>query len=233
MKKILVTFLFSLILICNCIAQTTRKSNLQDTLAFRRYLSNNIGTVLDMESILTSYKQLKGQEEELVHRPSDVLWNDPFDSTTYNSMSGPITGATIVTPSGGGSESYSRMGKGTIPRSVRNHIHDKARAYFESIKDVEAEKAILVHNLQAFDSLSNNKPVCFAVIHQKYNGDIKAYVENLYNNSFMANEKTLKKFLRHPSSQKMRKDPVVQFSLSLALYELWVKEVREGNIKDK
>lgn len=233
MKTPFISFFLFFMFICGCTAQVVEKSISQDTLAFRQYMTNNIGTALDIENILSSYKRLKGQEEELVHRPSDRMWNDPFDSYTYNSLSGPITGATIVSPSDGGSDSYKRMGRGTIPRSVRRAIREKARAYFESVKDVRVEKAKLVHNLQAFDSLSNNKPVCFAQIHQKYGGDYKAYVDDLYSNSFMANEKALKKFLRHPSSQKLGRDPVVQFSLSLALYERWIMDVKEGKIKGK
>ena len=107
-------------------------------------------------------------------------------------------------------------------------LYDSAKAYRASYKDESVEKRRLVQALAAFDTAAANKPVFFSEIYGKFKGNIGKYVDHLYKHSILCNQRRMDKFVRYPKAEDLQKDPGVQFVIGMALYELWIKDVREG-----
>lgn len=92
----------------------------------------------------------------------------------------------------------------------------------------------LVRRLEIFDSLANTKPLFYSEIHsKKYNGDIRKYVKDLYDKSIMGNSKRLRRFCKKQRVKCLPADKGLQYTLGLALYELWIRQVREGKTGTK
>ncbi len=99
--------------------------------------------------------------------------------------------------------------------------------------NVEEAKEVLIKRLQRFDSLASHKPLFFSTIYTDYGGNITQYVNELYDTSIMGNKKVLRDFMKKPSTLAIQKDLGYQFSLSLALYEQWIAQVRNGEINEE
>ena len=95
----------------------------------------------------------------------------------------------------------------------------------------QAEMEDLIKRLELFSTRAQTKPLFFVDIQTKFKGNIRKYVKNLYKKSMMSNYDRLTDFLKKPRLKKIQTDPGVQMSISLALYELWIKDVREGKVK--
>ena len=109
-------------------------------------------------------------------------------------------------------------------------LYDSAKAYRASYTDRDAEKQRLVQALMAFDTAAVNKPVFFSEIYGKFRGNIGKYVDHLYRRSILCSMSRMDKFVRYPKAEDLQKDPGVQFVIGIALYELWIKDVREGRV---
>ena len=107
-----------------------------------------------------------------------------------------------------------------------------AKAYRASYADKGAEKRRLVQALTAFDTAAVNKPVFFSEIYGKFKGNIGKYVDHLYKHSILCSKSRMDKFVRYPKAEELQKDPGVQFVIGMALYELWIKDVREGRVAE-
>mgnify|MGYP000532515058 CR=1 FL=1 len=107
-----------------------------------------------------------------------------------------------------------------------------AKAYRASYKDEGVEKRRLVLALTAFDTVAVNKPVFFSEIYGKFKGNIGKYVDHLYKHSILCSKSRMDKFVRYPKAEELQKDPGVQFVIGMALYELWIKDVREGRVAE-
>lgn len=77
------------------------------------------------------------------------------------------------------------------------------RLYDRRKVNKKEEKALLVKNLEAFDSVSNNKPVFFALIHSKYKGNIRRYVNAMYRKSFLLNLDRLNDLYARPRAKTL------------------------------
>lgn len=117
------------------------------------------------------------------------------------------------------------------PDSLREPIRGLYRLYHRSA-NLEAEKAQLVRNLKAFDSASCVKPVFFLDIKKRYKGDIEKYVDDLYKKSLLINPRRMWCFNRFPSKKKLRRDLGIHFLLGIVFYEVWIRDVREGGVKN-
>ncbi len=200
----------------------------QDTLAFRQYLSDNIGTELSLNLIMRIYSTLAdtslqardyydypgfgdyGANYLLVGRDPEHTYYADADAA-YFSVPPPTF---IDNPK--------------FPLEFKEELKECARRYQR--KDRSAERTRLVENLLKFDSLANNKPIFFATIHSRYGGNIRKYVDDLYGKSIMGSKSRLFRFCRWPTARKLQADLSVQFAIGLALYELWIKQVRDGKI---
>ena len=119
-----------------------------------------------------------------------------------------------------------------LDKTLRNELLQDFEEQHPRNWNAEEAKAVLVRRLQHFDSLSTNKPLFFSTIYTDYGGDIAKYVDALYNTSIMGNKKTLRNFMRKPSTIAIQNDLGYQFSLSLALYEQWIAQVRNGEAEE-
>lgn len=107
-------------------------------------------------------------------------------------------------------------------RSYKKAMRRMALKYQEN--DMAQEKEALVANLRAADSLLTVKPTFFNVIRQKYDGDVRRYVDALFENSFMTSKRKLKKFLSRPRAEKLREDLALQFATGLQHYRLMLEQ---------
>ena len=119
------------------------------------------------------------------------------------------------------------------------HLHYR-RQLFQEYKSqhprgwkIEEAKAALVRRLQRFDSLAVHRPLFFSTIYTDYGGDIVKYVDALYETAIMAKKKNLRAFMCKPTPFAIQNDLGYQFSLSLALYEQWIAQVRNGEINEE
>ncbi len=203
----------------------------QDTLAFRTYLSDNIGTTIDVQRLINIYNRLNTRKsgDKEIYRTFPAYLGDGF------SYSGPVFHSdapdageqkVIVTWKNWGG--HWSVDNARFPDSLRMGLIHDARAYRDG-KDMNAEKARLVENLRKFDAASDNKPIFFATIYAQYKGDIEKYVDDLYSKSIMGSKWRMGLFCRWPSAKKLQEDLSVQFAIGLALYDLWIKQGRTGD----
>ena len=161
---------------------------------------------------------------------SDFYDMTPFWSIDHGDQYGDMPLSTTLHVSGGGYGACYTQSPGYI--RARNYLQQ----YYDSLRahpvDHTAQKERLVRKIEHFDSLSYYKPIFFADIKTKYKNDVRKYVDDLFEKSMMVNPKRLFYFLTNPRRRKLKADMGYQFTLSLALYDLWIKqEVRK--IKDK
>ncbi len=231
MKK---QFLFVIVLVLSPLRLIGENIFIQDSVAFRDYLSNNIGTAMDVSRLVNIYHRLNtpksGNKE--IRRTFPDYFGDGF------SYSGPVFHSDapdageqkiIVTWRNWGG--HWSVDNARFPDSLRMGLIHDARAY-RAGKDMKAEKARLVDNLRKFDAVSCNKPVFFATIYSQYKGDIEKYVDDLYSKSIMGSKWRMGLFCRWPSAKKLQEDLSVQFAIGLALYDLWIKRGRAGNTEE-
>lgn len=90
---------------------------------------------------------------------------------------------------------------------------------------VKAEKERLASRLEAFaDTATVALPTVYGLIASKYHGDVRAYVDDLFDHSVMTSKRQLKRFMRSPYVRQMEKDMGFQFAVSKLLYRLWVEQ---------
>ena len=109
-------------------------------------------------------------------------------------------------------------------RAFRDEFNAKNR----QPDSIAAEKRRLVASLEAMDTLLHNKPLCFQVINAKYKGSIPRYVDALYTQSFMTSKRRFRRMVRRRSPKLLVKDLGVNYSLSMALYEAWIRQQNES-----
>ncbi len=203
--------------------------DVNDTLAFRTYLSDNIGTAINIPNLIVGYKELSEYKRSNCSVPT-AFGDHPIlgMEITYNDarLGHLEKGVRYADMTGAGG-----LGGYDVSNAFREELYNSFCTYWEG-KDIKTEKARLVENLQEFDAVSSNKPIFFATIYSKYKGNIKKYVDALYSKSIMGNSYRLTDFLSEPTAKKLQKDLSVQFAIGLALYDLWIKRGRAGNTEE-
>ena len=63
----------------------------------------------------------------------------------------------------------------------------------------------------------------------KYKGSIPRYVDALYAQSFMTSKRRFRRMVRRRSPKLLVKDLGVNYSLSMALYEAWIRQQNSSN----
>lgn len=72
--------------------------------------------------------------------------------------------------------------------------------------DMRIDKRLAKTLLPLYAQMNDQRPANFDLIEKKYKGSYDKYVDDLYDNSIMSNEKNLEKFLKNPSQKAMDKD---------------------------
>lgn len=256
MKRI---FLFTIILLLSAPAAYSQENSLaRDTLAFRTYLSDNIGTCLDAQVLIKTYRRLamrhdKGEKVGSEAQPPAAGYRTPQPSTYPDERASVVLYGDVNVgdwyPTG---NIYGHMDNAKLPDSLRTEIKEAFDAYhglhrwrtgYEKDNfiphrkmypkvNMKEKKERLIRDLQKFDSLSSHKPTFFATIHSVYGGDIRRYVEDLHKKSILGSRRKLTWFLRFPTAKKLQNDLSVQFTIGLKLYDLWIERVRRGEISE-
>lgn len=90
---------------------------------------------------------------------------------------------------------------------IYDRIHNKD---YDHEVDRAVAKAILPALAQALDE--NELPAFYQTIRNDFKGDYNAYVDNMYDNSILANRANLDKFLKKPTVKAIEKDPLTYYS---------------------
>ena len=110
---------------------------------------------------------------------------------------------------------------------IYERIHNKD---YDHEVDRAVAKAILPALAKSLDA--NELPAFYQTIRNEFKGDYNAYVDNLYDNSILANRANLDKFLKKPTVKAIEKDPLTYYSRTRdeRLIELGKQygEVRKG-----
>ena len=113
-------------------------------------------------------------------------------------------------------------------KKMKEAINNKDNAAIEEAKELIRAQYARIHNkdydhevdrqvakamIPALEkSLSSNElPSFYQTIQRDFKGNVDAYVDNIYNNSILANETNLEKFLKRPSIKAIDKDPSLAF----------------------
>ena len=91
--------------------------------------------------------------------------------------------------------------------TIYERIHNKD---YDHEVDRAVAKAILPALAKSLDA--NELPAFYQTIRNEFKGDYNAYVDNLYDNSILANRANLDKFLKKPTVKAIEKDPLTYYS---------------------
>ncbi len=233
--------LFAIALIALCLGKACGQGLAQDTLAFRQLLSDKMWKYYSMQTLATLYDCLYYGPRQPVAARSDT--SDVLSALVSGSHDSGLTYAAAKARS---DKFFQHQEKRSYPEGklvmdwltdLDGHIRQldrEADAYRASYTDKSAEKRRLVQALAAFDTAAVNKPVFFSEIYGKFKGNIGKYVDHLYKRSILCNQRRMDTFRVYPKkAEDFQKDPGVQFVIGMALYELWIKDVREGRVVER
>ena len=113
-------------------------------------------------------------------------------------------------------------------KKMKEAINNKDNAAIEEAKEMIRAQYARIHNkdydhevdrqvakamIPALEKAlsSSELPSFYQTIQRDFKGNVDAYVDNIYNNSILANEANLEKFLKKPSVKAIDKDPSLDF----------------------
>lgn len=209
--------LFLLMMLLSLRMQAQTSACASDTLLFRECFSGNILRT-DLGLMRQAYDSIDAPRKVLPSYPS-FSWRTTSDgSVDYSRMS----------------PSYSRGEATGFNRKICRALRQAYISQHPKGENLDSVKADLVARLERFDTLATTKPLFYADIHgKKYKSNIVRYVDDLYEKSMMGNLKRLEYFFHNPRKKLIQKDLGYQFSLSLALYEQWIAQVRNGEVEEE
>lgn len=94
-------------------------------------------------------------------------------------------------------------------RDIYEKVHNKDYDH-----EVDRKVAFAVLPLYA-DLVKENKPDFYNIIDNKYKGDYKKFINDLYSNSIFSNKDNLEKFLKKPTQKALNKDLGYAYSKSM------------------
>ena len=186
-----------------------------DSTVFHQYAMTHIQPMPDfyaMQSIFR-YWQMQDKSEDDNAQKNIIFW---WPDNLYTSPGYVITGGAPRNFYHPKEEPAYNESKDFLRQQFRNRIKDA--------DSIHNEKAQLVRSLTAMDTLLHNKPLLFQVIYKKYDGNIQRYVDDLYAKSFMSSPRRFKRMMRRMRPKLLVKDLGVNYTLSIALYEVWLMQ---------
>ena len=195
----------------------TFSSSLQpDSTVFRQYAMTHIQPMPDfyaMQSIFR-YWQLQDKSENYSAQKNITFW---FPDNMITSNKGELYwGSSFL--------HYYHPNEGPSYKGTIDFVRQQFKNRMKNADSIQNEKAHLVQSLTAMDSLLHNKPLLFQVIYKKYGGNIQRYVDDLYAKSFMTSPRRFKRMMRRMRPKLLVKDLGVNYTLSMALYEVWLMQ---------
>ena len=189
--------------------------NNSDSTVFRRYAMAHIQPMPDfyaMQSIFR-YWQLQDKSEDDNAQKNIMFWwpDNLYTSPGYAST-------------GGVPRNFYHPKEEPAYKESRDFLRQQFKNRMKDADSIQNEKSQLVQSLAAMDSLLHNKPLLFQVIYKKYGGNIERYVDDLYAKSFMTSPRRFKKMMRRMRPKLLVKDLGVNYTLSMALYEVWLMQ---------
>ena len=219
-------YLACLVLLLPHLMQAQTSTCVSDTLLFRECFSGNIFRT-DIRVMKAAY--------DFIDSPRKVKPSSPGRTYSFSDAHVSPLGAVVSPIELYGSEKA--MFQPAQAEGFNIQIMDSMYANYISQhpkgENLDSVKADLVARLERFDTLATTKPLFYADIHGKYKGNIVRYVNDLYEKSMMGNLKRLEYFFHNPRKKLIQKDLGYQFSLSLALYEQWIAQVRNGEAEEE
>ena len=207
--------LFFLMMLLSFRMQAQTSTCASDTLLFRECFGGNI-LQTNLGLMQQAYDSIDAPRKVLPSYPG-FSWRTTSDgSVDYSRMS----------------PSYSRGEATGFNRRICRALKQAYISQHPKDENLDSVKADLVARLERFDTLATTKPLFYTDIHGKYKGNIVRYVNDLYEKSMMGNLKRLEYFFHNPRKKLIQKDLGYQFSLSLALYEQWIAQVRNGEAEE-
>lgn len=234
----LIKHCFAVLLLFSPIPLSAQPHFANDTLAFRKYFSKAPFPETNMALIQALWVELKPKtslagghnvhyvnglrpQRDVEYNPGPVLTsNGSSHSRSYDDEDS----YRYVTHSLWEKTSESLRFK----RMLKQDLHDLQDSILNSGMNVDSIKEDMVNRLEAFDKAAYYKPIFYADIHSTYKGDYRKYVDDLFKKSLITSPKRLRRFTAYARKNMLLKDRGFQFTLCLALYELWIKQVKEG-----
>ncbi len=82
----------------------------------------------------------------------------------------------------------------------------------------------LACQMMAFADTAEVLPTVYAQVAVEYGGDVRAYVDALFDGSVMTNRRRMRRLSRHPTAKRMRDDMGFQFAVSKLMFRLWEQQ---------
>jgi len=237
MKQRLIVFLCLALSLCHLAAQEQTAE--ADTAAYRQYFTEKyVGNYVSLSTLSTLFRHLQlwprpnaSNANSWAFIPCDVdLVN--FTYSTHPAYPSKFIEHDNYEIGRAGGSAFSPFDPYAIYDNALKKMYEGAKAYIASCKDKNAEKQRLVRALTAFDSVSTHKPIFYADIYGRFKGSAAKYVDYLFKKSFLFRKSHLEKFVRYPKAKTLQRDLGVQFVIGLALYESWIRDVREGRVTE-
>lgn len=231
MKKLLLIVASVANMAC-CWGQGTYEN---DSIEFERHLSNTFAAyypIFLLQSIylyMTKYEADKPKERYV--RSVVGEYNEgnckPADSAQDGLAFMNFTPTVMVGKEQGFAQSHRHYDDRAFPDTLRLVFKQCFKNFRHEYPKKRNAMRRTIEQLEEFSKVSNHKPKFFVDIAHQYDGDISAYVKDMYDQSCLLNGKQFQRFLRKPSAVKLQNDMGVQFVIGIALYRLWIREQAE------
>lgn len=228
-----------LLLVILCLARMQAHAQphfANDTLAYQKYLQSAPFPQTNMALIQAIWVEMKPKRRKVVdhimefHSVPDVPFDIQQSHPEYNPHVHTLSNYTVM-PFAFNAYTDPRL-KSTNTRILMTNLKWDLHALQDSVRDsgmnVDSVKDDMVRRLLAFDKAAYYKPIFFADIYSRYKGDYRKYVDDLFRKSLITSPRRLRSFTAYARKRMILKDMGFQFTLSLALYELWMKQVKDG-----
>ena len=235
MKKVL-SLLIAFVLTLSTNTLFSQSLYEQDSIAFNKYLNTTFEQYFPLSLLQRIYSYR--HQYELGNKPDSisvyieqVTADKPADYARNGLSMNTYTDTEMVGT--GGFMSWAKFDNIHFPDSLKIGFKSQYALFKKAYPRKKVAKKELVSQLQAFEQMATQKPTFFAEIKKSYNGNIKAYVDDLFDKSFLLDGTEFQRFLRKPSAFKLANDMGVQFIVGINLYRLWLKQEEEKGIHQK
>ena len=232
-KRLILLAIIAMLSSLGCIAQPHFAN---DTIAFQKFLKNCPFPATNMYLIQAIWVEMKPKKYRIVdyytHTSSSdypslqYQQNNPQYNPHYDLVGSPdsryFCDYLFSDPH------YAKYNGATLMNLLKRDLKYLQDSIRENGLNVDSVKSVMVERLKAFDKAAYYKPIFFADIYCRYKGDYHKYVDALFRKSLITSPKRLRSFTAYARKKMLLKDMGFQFTLSLALYDLWIKQVKEG-----